>query len=468
MSHSSIRPSTTCLRANLLAAALLLCTTSGIVAAQSAPRGPMVRSTSQLVEAGTTADVAGMGFEAGQKITLSANGRKLNAEPFVVDAKGAFSGSIPVPANAAPGPFPVKAQVEGGTAVDFEMKISRRLPLSGQDRFVVASEKLVRGLYQSAYSAKADAVYVTSAVGRPPVKQSELLKVDPKTLKVVARTTPAAAPAPEPTPGQEPREGGLYAVYGVAVDDANGTVWVTNTRQGTVAVYRQDDLALVKQFPRDAVPHARDVAIDSVRGKAYSSATGEDFIAVFDTRTLEPLPKITIASGKSGKTFTPTSLALDAKGGKLYTAGLTTGEVAVIDLAAGAVEKVIALDNARNTVGVAWDAADKRLLAVSQVSDNLHVIDVQTGKVVHDVYVGAGALNVAWDPVGKLAYISNRGANTVAVVDPASGKLVANLDGGSFPNHVTADGKGNVFAVNKSSGEDDANGDRITRIALKK
>jgi DNA-binding beta-propeller fold protein YncE len=86
--------------------------------------------------------------------------------------------------------------------------------------------------------------------------------------------------------------------------------------------------------------------------------------------------------------------------------------------------------------------------------------------VLHDVAVGAGALNVAFDPKAGLAYVTNRGAGTVTVVD-RSGRVVGNLDGGTFPNHVRADGKGNVFAVNKSRGTDDAKGDRITRIALR-
>ena len=48
--------------------------------------------------------------------------------------------------------------------------------------------------YQTAYSAKRNAVFVTSAVGRPPVRQSELLRLNGDTLAVQARITPAAAP----------------------------------------------------------------------------------------------------------------------------------------------------------------------------------------------------------------------------------------------------------------------------------
>ncbi len=89
---------------------------------------------------------------------------------------------------------------------------------------------------------------MTSAVGRPPVTQSQLLKLDPKSLKVTKAITPAQVPG---------TNGAVYAVYGVGVDDTNGNVWVTNTRQNSIAVYRQKDLSLVHQFPADTVPHAR-------------------------------------------------------------------------------------------------------------------------------------------------------------------------------------------------------------------
>lgn len=450
--------------------ALVLASAAGTAAAQAPGRGsagPTVRATTPLIQAGDTVEVGGTGFKAGQKVTLSAAGDTLNALPFVADAEGRFSGRITVPGDASLGAWPVAIQAEGAADSSFDLKISRRLPLSGQERFSIAGNKLVQGLYQSAYSARSNAVYVTSAIGRPPVKQSELLKVDPATLQIVARAVPAPAPAREPQPGQKPRESGLYAVYGVAVDDARGTVWVTNSRQNTVAVYNQSDLSLVKQFPADAVPHARDVVIDAGQGKAFVSATSGSFVSVFDTRTLEQLEHIQIPSGKAGQDFRPASLELDADAGRLYAVGLGAAEVAVIDTASDKVEKVFPLDNARSAIGVGWDAENKRVLVVSQGSDNLLVVDPRTGKTVHDVYVGAGALNVDWDPASKLAYVSNRVAGTVAVVDTASGKLVANLDGGSNPNHVYADGKGNVFAINKSRGTDDPKGDRITRIAAK-
>src|SRR5690606_11731176 len=95
--------------------------------------------------------------------------------------------------------------------------------------------------------------------------------------------------------------------------------------------------------------------------------------------------------------------------------------------------------------------------------DNLLIVDATNGKVLHDIAVGAGALNVAFDPVNELAYVANRGAGTVTVVNP-KGEIVANLEGGSYPNHISLDGKGNAYLLNKAQGKDDPTADRISRI----
>src|SRR5690606_16143984 len=131
--------------------------------------------------------------------------------------------------------------------------------------------------------------------GRPPVRQSELVKLDADTLEVLARITPppvparaGAGPAPQREGAPANNDPGVFAVYGVGLDDAKGTVWVTNTRQDTIAVYNQADLSLVKQFDSGAVEHARDVRIAGDLGKAYVGATQTPEIKVFDTAILEP------------------------------------------------------------------------------------------------------------------------------------------------------------------------------------
>lgn len=404
---------------------------------------------------GGKAVLEGQAFVPGQKVTLLRGQSVLNPQaPYQVDEKGEFQASLDIPANAAPGIHTLIVQTSEPAATALHsLKISPVVPVAGAELFQVASQKLVPGLYQVVFSPRNNALYVTSAVGRPPVKASRLLKLNPETLAIEAQADAL------PVSGRE--DGHVHAVYGVGIDEANGNIWTTNTRDDSVAVYRASDLKLVKQFENGVLPHGRDVVADAAQGKIFASGSGQ--IAVFDAKTLAPLSVIEPRSALRGESFSPASLALDAAKGKLYTVSMSTPEAAVIDTASGAVERIIALPGARSAIGVAVDPEGQRLYVTAQGSDNLLIVDLRDGKVLHDVKTGAGPLNVTFDAVNGLAYVANRGAGTITVVD-GNGRIVANLDGGSYPNHLGTDGKGHVFVVNKSKGSDDPQGDHIRRL----
>lgn len=449
-------------RAALLALALCLVASGAL--AQRGQDGPVVRARGALIEAGDTAAVAGRGFQPGHKITLSAHGETLNVKPILTDDQGAFKGKITIPESATVGPFAVTVHADGSKDFSFDVKISRTVPLSGSEKFVIAVNDLPAGLYEVAYGAASDALFVTRSSGFRTGLQSQILKIDPQTLEVIDSTTPPAAPPRTRGHGADKQKQtlGLYAVFGVGVDDEHGTVWVTNTPRNTVAVYRQGDLSLVRQFPAESASHARDVVVDTVHDKAYVTAMGDAALAVFDSNTLQQLDSIPLASAEGDK-FGPMGLTLG--NGRLYVADLRKPRVAIVDPATGTLVKMLPIDGARDIMDVAWDAADKRLLVAAQGSDNLLIVDPDSGKTLHNIYVGAGALAVTWDPASGLAFVSTRGGGTIAVVDPASGTLVANLAGGTYPNHIANDGKGHVFAVNKAlRGQNDPHGNRITRI----
>lgn len=421
---------------------------------------------------GGAVKISGEKLIPGQQITLMRGTTRLNDEPITVDAEGAFSFDLTLDKDAAIGLQPIVVLAENPAAAEVvELKISPQVPVSGADKFDLTSEKIANGLYQVIYSSKSEALFVTSAVGRPPVKESAVSKVDPATLKVLAQVTPPEAPArpgaPAPGADGKPDDGrpALFAAYGVGVDDAHDNVWVTNTRQDTISVYKQADLSLVKQFEPGAVTHARDVVIDEANGRAYASATGTGNIEVFDTATLDQLAPIVIKSGQRGGQFSTMALDLDPASGTLVTVSMETDELAVVDVASGEA-KVFALPGAKAASGVAYDPKDKRAYVVSQATDNLLIVNAEDGTVLHDVETGAGPLNVTFDPVSRLAYIANRGAGTITVVNP-DGEIVGNLEIGTYPNQLRADGKGNIWAVNKSRGQDDDAGDRLTRILPK-
>jgi len=409
---------------------------------------------------GTAVTISGRDFKPGQEVVLKRGETLLNADgPFKADAEGQFSGSYTIPADAIPGLHPVIVTVTNPSFAEvIEVKVSPDIPVSGSDKFEMTSARVGHGLYQVAYSAASKALFVTSAVGRPPVAQSELFKLDPETLEILARTTPADAPKAD-----DGRPGGVFAVYGVGVDDSRGTVWVTNTRQNTVAVYNQADLSLVKQFAPGTATHARDVVIDEKAGKVYVSATTTPNIVVIDAETLAVESMIEVPSSKRRTETSVGSLQLDTTTGKLVTVSLSSDEAAIIDTAKGEVEKVFALPGAAGAIGVGYDGTDNLVFVASQRSDNLLIVDAASGDVLHDVKVGAGPLNLEYEPKSGLVFVATRGSGTVGVIDK-EGNLVANLDAGTYPNHLIAAEDGRIFMVNKSAGEDDPEGDRITRI----
>jgi len=428
------------------------------------------------IHAGAEVAVAGQGFRPGQQVTLLYGTVPLLDRALVADGEGRIAGRIAVPAGAVAGSHPIVVVAqEPYNATVATLKVSPVIPLSGQERFQIGEKQIARGLYQSAYSARNNALFVTSAVGRPPVRQSELVRVDPDTLAIVARITPAAAPAPAPRPGAPAAgqggagqgggaaaDGGVYAVYGVGVDDANDTVWVTNSRQNTVAVYRQSDLSMVRQFEPGTVNHARDVVVDQALGKAYSSATFQPEVVVFDTRKPEVARRVKIPSRVRGGSFSAASLSLNAAAHRLYVVSNSTNEVAVIDTRTDEVEKVLPVPGARSAIGVSHDPQTNRIFVAAQGSDNLVVLD-ENGKTVANTPVGANALNVVFDPVRRQAYVSSRAAGTIAVTD-AEGRIVANLGPAPLANHVSLGRNGTVFAVDKSAGVRNEEGDRLLRI----
>ncbi|MGN5373307.1 hypothetical protein [Sphingomonas hankookensis] len=148
--------------------------------------------------AGSVVTVTGEKFRPNQKVTLLYGTNPLPGGELTADAEGKVSTRITLPANAAPGIHPIMVVAQAPYSASIaELKVSPTVPLAGQGNYTLTHGEVARGLYQSAYSTKNNTLFVASAVGRPPVGQSEILKLNADTLAVLARVTPAEAPMPE-------------------------------------------------------------------------------------------------------------------------------------------------------------------------------------------------------------------------------------------------------------------------------
>ncbi|GGZ24724.1 YncE family protein [Streptomyces nitrosporeus] len=305
---------------------------------------------------------------------------------------------------------------------------------------------LVKGLYQSSYSERNNVLWATSAVGRPPVTQSALLKIDPRSLKVEKTIVP---------PVTDAATGAVEAVYGVAVDDEHNTVWTTNTRNNTVSVYSQRTGAHLATLPN--VNHARDVVVDERHNTVWASAFTDGTLVAFDSRTLKEKKRITVAG--SG----PTGLTLNEKTGALYAADLNGDQLIEVTAKSKAPRLIPTGDG---PIAVALSKNGKTAYTADQTAGGVSVIDLKKGLVTKSVPTGAGALSVADDDRTGNIVVVNRTAATATVVNPKKGTVVRTVATGANPNHVQIT-DGFAYVVDKSGagldGADQIHRFRVTR-----
>jgi YVTN family beta-propeller protein len=97
---------------------------------------------------------------------------------------------------------------------------------------------------------------------------------------------------------------------------------------------------------------------------------------------------------------------------------------------------------------------DGRLLyVVCQESDEVRVVDAQTGSVVNTIPVGHVPRGIVVSSDGQRLYVTNAWSDTVSVIDTASLKVVQNLPTGFEPAGVVVDHSGEtLYVANRLSG----------------
>lgn len=95
-------------------------------------------------------------------------------------------------------------------------------------------------------------------------------------------------------------------------------------------------------------------------------------------------------------------------------------QIAVIDLAGRKVTARYALTGCDGPTGIAYDAADRMLIAACD--GDTAFVDARTGKTLQTLPTGKGADGVAFDAKRRLAFVPAGRAGTLAVVAVARGK----------------------------------------------
>jgi DNA-binding beta-propeller fold protein YncE len=106
--------------------------------------------------------------------------------------------------------------------------------------------------------------------------------------------------------------------------------------------------------------------------------------------------------------------------GKAYVNVEDKNEIVALDLTTKSVLGHWALPGCDGPTGLAYDAADKLLMAACDGTTVF--VDAKSGKVVQTLATGKGADGIAFDPKQKLAFVPAGRAGTLSVISVASGK----------------------------------------------
>ena len=309
------------------------------------------------------------------------------------------------------------------------------------------------GQFQVGYSKKNHKLFVPT-VGARGGLASSLARVNADTLQTEAF---AELPVKKNDKGQY----GYTSAYGVTVDDVDGTVWVTNTTDNSVAVYDQQTLKLiwtnegVKKDDPNWIEHPRSVLVDHESGKAF--VTGRFFVSAIDLKTKQ-VEKIQLEGAPDGGTrYISMNLFLD--GGKLYVPERTGGKLFVVDTKTFKVEKTIQTQGEDSTVevrpsDVAVDHSLNEIYVSSQgvkgVNSGISVYDLNTGEFKKFVKFGTQALALEHDEDRDLVYVTDFGTGKVAVFDGRADEVIGEVEmNGAAANDVTLLKDGSVLVLDK-------------------
>lgn len=294
------------------------------------------------------------------------------------------------------------------------------------------------GLYEIVFNPVDNDLYV-AAVGPRGANQAQIVRLQGQTLAPESSVDVSANP-----------------LYGLNLNTRTQVLYGTDTRAGAVTAInaRTGEVIATIRNGEEQGAHVRQVVVDEAHNKAFVTVVGGEagdaarpnLVWVIDGATNRVERAITVAvGGLTGAAFDPAT-------NRLYVTGMSSNEVAAIDLSTGqTVGKWPSQGD--SAINVAVDSEGRRLFVANQKSGELTVLNADTGALIRKIATGEGALSVAYNGAVKQIYVANRGAGTVTVVDSDTYEVKANLQTGTFPQTIAIDRATNaVYVSNKARG----------------
>ncbi len=316
---------------------------------------------------------------------------------------------------------------------------------------VAKNSRAGTGVYEIAINNTDGYLYV-SGVGSRKDPKGGIMKIDPKTLKIVDSIM---------IPDNQP--------FGIAVNSKTQIAYTSNTTANSVSAVDLKSKKVLATISSGAEKsHTREIIIDEEKNLIFVSNVDENSnIWVIDGKTntfLYDIPNL-------GKNVT--GMAFSPKKDKIYITILGDNKIGVVDIASKSLERTFE-SGGEGSINIVTDANGERLFVTNRKSHNLTVLSNE-GKLLKTIPTGEGAIGIAYDAKTDRIFSANRDAGTTTIIDGKTYEIIKDMATGTHPNNVKISKEGAIYVLNKAkSGKrgdttpppPDANGDTITLIAF--
>ena len=211
---------------------------------------------------------------------------------------------------------------------------------------------------------------------------------------------------------------------GIAVNADGSWAYATNQDAKTLSVIDTSTGAVLSTITLPSAPTA--VVVNPVAGQNRAYVAMTSGVAVFDTSANKLVDLNTTSSTldviKVGSS--PSALAINPAGTRLYVSNGGSNTVSVVDLTTN--KEITKVTVGLQPSGLAVSPDGTRVYALSKFGDKVTVINAANNQVLGSTAVGKSPRNVVVSPNGQQLYVTNYGSNTVTVLNSTAAAPVFN------------------------------------------